>query len=121
MLLLLPSSAMATTAQASKQPTHTHQMRTAGPAPTLALHPACCTVGAAATPWKTPWETDPSRWRPHHTPVCPHHTLCVPQIVKALVDQATTLSLTSRAFYNDSLGEYEEYITQLFGYDKVGP
>lgn len=33
----------------------------------------------------------------------------------------TTLSLTSRAFFNDVLGEYEEYITQLFGYDKVLP
>lgn len=44
-----------------------------------------------------------------------------PKIVKALVDQVTTLSLTSRAFYNDVLGEYEEYITGLFGYDKVLP
>ncbi len=41
------------------------------------------------------------------------------QIVKALVDQVSTLSLTSRAFFNDVLGEYEEYITSLFGYDKV--
>ena len=37
------------------------------------------------------------------------------------MDQVTTLSLTSRAFFNDVLGEYEEYITQLFGYDKVLP
>lgn len=43
------------------------------------------------------------------------------QIVKALVDQVSTLSLTSRAFYNDVLGEYEQYITGLFGYDKVLP
>lgn len=43
------------------------------------------------------------------------------QIVKALVDQVSTLSLTSRAFFNDVLGEYEEYITGLFGYDKVLP
>ena len=43
------------------------------------------------------------------------------QIVKALIDQVQTLSLTSRAFYNDVLGEYEEYITKLFGYDKVLP
>lgn len=43
------------------------------------------------------------------------------QIVKALIDQIQTLSLTSRAFYNDVLGEYEEYITKLFGYDKVLP
>ena len=37
------------------------------------------------------------------------------------MDQVSTLSLTSRAFFNDVLGEYEEYITQLFGYDKVLP
>ena len=41
--------------------------------------------------------------------------------MEALIDQAKTLSLTSRAFYNDVLGEYEEYITRLFGYDKVLP
>ncbi len=46
---------------------------------------------------------------------------CHPKIVKALVDQAQTLTLTSRAFYNDVLGEYEEYITKYFGYDKVLP
>jgi len=38
-----------------------------------------------------------------------------------LIDQVQTLSLTSRAFYNDVLGQYEEYITKLFGYDKVLP
>ena len=43
------------------------------------------------------------------------------QIVQALIDQVQTLSLTSRAFYNDVLGQYEEYITKLFGYDKVLP
>ena len=47
-------------------------------------------------------------------------TACM-QIVKALMDQVPHLSLTSRAFYNDVLGEYEEYITKLFGYDKVLP
>lgn len=46
---------------------------------------------------------------------------CHPKIVKALTDQAKKLALTSRAFYNDVLGEYEEYITKLFGYDKVLP
>ena len=46
---------------------------------------------------------------------------CHPKIVKALVDQAQKLTLTSRAFYNDVLGEYEEYITKYFGYDKVLP
>ncbi|MEC8738393.1 MAG: ornithine--oxo-acid transaminase [Bacteroidota bacterium] len=44
-----------------------------------------------------------------------------PKIVEALVNQANTLSLTSRAFYNNVLGEYEQYVTQFFGYDKVLP
>ncbi|NVO09314.1 MAG: ornithine--oxo-acid transaminase [Bacteroidales bacterium] len=46
---------------------------------------------------------------------------CHPRIVKALCDQAQTLTLTSRAFYNNVLGEYEEYVTKYFGYDKVLP
>lgn len=46
---------------------------------------------------------------------------CHPTIVKAIVDQASTLMLTSRAFYNDKLGVYEEKITKLFGFDKVLP
>ena len=46
---------------------------------------------------------------------------CHPRIVKALVEQASTVALTSRAFFNDVLGEYEEYVTKLFGYDKVLP
>ncbi|KAK9806178.1 hypothetical protein WJX72_004528 [[Myrmecia] bisecta] len=44
-----------------------------------------------------------------------------PKITSALIDQVNTLSLTSRAFYNDVLGQYEEFITKLFGYDKVLP
>lgn len=44
-----------------------------------------------------------------------------PKIVEAICDQAKKLALTSRAFYSDVLGEYEEYITKLFGYDKVLP
>ncbi|XP_059607916.1 ornithine aminotransferase, mitochondrial [Phlebotomus argentipes] len=44
-----------------------------------------------------------------------------PKIIQALVEQAQVLSLTSRAFYSDVLGEYEEYVTRLFGYDKVLP
>ncbi len=44
-----------------------------------------------------------------------------PKIVKALTDQASTLALTSRAFYNDVLGVYEKYITEYFGFDKVLP
>lgn len=46
---------------------------------------------------------------------------CHPKIVAALKDQASKLTLTSRAFYNNVLGAYEEYITNLFGYDKVLP
>lgn len=44
-----------------------------------------------------------------------------PKIVEALVNQAKKLALTSRAFYNSNLGEYEEKITTLFGFDKVLP
>lgn len=44
-----------------------------------------------------------------------------PKIVEALVEQAKTLSLTSRAFYNSKLGEYEKKITSLFSFDKVLP
>jgi ornithine--oxo-acid transaminase len=46
---------------------------------------------------------------------------CHPTIIDALIDQAKTLTLTSRAFYNDSLGEYEKYVTNYFGFDKVLP
>ena len=46
---------------------------------------------------------------------------CHPKIIKALNDQASKLTLTSRAFHNDVLGEYERFITELFGYDKVLP
>ncbi|HZL08612.1 MAG TPA: ornithine--oxo-acid transaminase [Prolixibacteraceae bacterium] len=46
---------------------------------------------------------------------------CHPKIVKAMTDQAKKLALTSRAFYNDVLGEWEEYTTKLFGYDKMLP
>ena len=46
---------------------------------------------------------------------------CHPKIVNTMIEQAQTLTLTSRAFYNNALGEYEKYITELFGYDKVLP
>ena len=46
---------------------------------------------------------------------------CHPAIIKALTDQAQKLTLTSRAFYNNLLGEYEKYITEYFGYEKVLP
>lgn len=46
---------------------------------------------------------------------------CHPKIVQAMVDQAQKLTLTSRAFYNDKLGNYEEYVTKYFGFDKVLP
>jgi ornithine--oxo-acid transaminase len=46
---------------------------------------------------------------------------CHPKIVDAMVDQAKRLTLTSRAFFNDSLGLYEEYLCKYFGFDKVLP
>jgi len=46
---------------------------------------------------------------------------CHPEIISALKEQASTLTLTSRAFYNDVLGKYEKYVTEYFGYDKVLP
>jgi ornithine--oxo-acid transaminase len=46
---------------------------------------------------------------------------CHPSIVNALINQAQKLALVSRAFHNDILGEYEQFMTQLFGYDKLLP
>jgi len=46
---------------------------------------------------------------------------CHPAIIKAMTEQASKLTLTSRAFYNNQLGEYEQFITNYFGYDKVLP
>jgi len=46
---------------------------------------------------------------------------CHPKIIGALVEQAQKLTLTSRAFHNDCLGEYAEYVTNYFGYDRVLP
>ena len=46
---------------------------------------------------------------------------CHPKIIEALNEQASILTLTSRAFHNNILGEYERFITELFGYDKVLP
>lgn len=46
---------------------------------------------------------------------------CHPRIIDALISQAQQLTLTSRAFYNDALGIYEQYLSTLFGYDKVMP
>jgi len=46
---------------------------------------------------------------------------CHPRIVAALINQASRLTLTSRAFHSDQLGEYTRYVTDYFGYDKVLP
>lgn len=46
---------------------------------------------------------------------------CHPKIVNAMIKQAQTLTLTSRAFYNDQLGIFEKYVTKYFGFDKVLP
>ncbi len=46
---------------------------------------------------------------------------CHPKIINALIEQAKVMTLTSRAFFNDSLGPYEKFVTEYFGYDKVLP
>lgn len=46
---------------------------------------------------------------------------CHPRIIKSLQEQSQKLTLTSRAFYNDQLGQFEKYATELFGYDKLLP
>jgi len=46
---------------------------------------------------------------------------CHPKIVQALVDQASTLTLSSRAFYNDMYGQYAKFVTEYFGFDMVLP
>jgi len=46
---------------------------------------------------------------------------CHPRIIQALVDQAQKLTLTSRAFYNNLLGQYAEFLSQYFGYDRILP
>src|SRR5258708_27487533 len=46
---------------------------------------------------------------------------CHPKIIATFIDQVKKLTLTSRAFYNDALGEYAKFITSYFGYDKVLP
>ncbi|KAF8068362.1 hypothetical protein HT031_002051 [Scenedesmus sp. PABB004] len=68
------------------------------------------------------WDTDGKRYFDFlsaYSAVNQGH--CHPKIVQALKDQADRIALTSRAFYNDVLGEYAEYITGLLGYDKVLP
>lgn len=68
------------------------------------------------------WDTDQKRYFDFlsaYSAVNQGH--CHPRIVKAMTDQAQKLALTSRAFYNDVLGEWEEYVTRYFGYDKVLP
>src|SRR5210317_782336 len=46
---------------------------------------------------------------------------CHPKIINALTEQAQRLTLTSRAFYNNLLGQYERYVANFFGFDKVLP
>ena len=46
---------------------------------------------------------------------------CHPRLVKVMQDQCQLLTLTSRAFYTNALGEYAEYLTKLFGYQKMMP
>jgi len=68
------------------------------------------------------WDTDGKRYYDFlsaYSAVNQGH--CHPKIINALVNQAQTLTLTSRAFYNDQLGRYEEFVANYFGYDKVLP
>lgn len=68
------------------------------------------------------WDTDGKRYFDFlsaYSAVNQGH--CHPRIVAAMTEQARKLALTSRAFYNNVLGEWEEYITKYFGYDKVLP
>ncbi|MEG1717691.1 MAG: ornithine--oxo-acid transaminase [Bacteroidales bacterium] len=68
------------------------------------------------------WDTDKKRYFDFlsaYSAVNQGH--CHPKIVKAMTDQAQKLALTSRAFYNDALGQWEEFVSQYFGYDKVLP
>lgn len=46
---------------------------------------------------------------------------CHPRIIQAMIDQASTLTLTSRAFYNNKLGEFEKFVTEFFGYEMILP
>ena len=68
------------------------------------------------------WDTDGKRYFDFlsaYSAVNQGH--CHPKIVKAMTHQAQKLALTSRAFYNNVLGEWEEFVTKYFGYDKVLP
>ncbi len=68
------------------------------------------------------WDTDGKRYYDFlsaYSAVNQGH--CHPKIINALTTQAARLTLTSRAFYNSVLGEYEEFVTRYFGYDKVLP
>lgn len=68
------------------------------------------------------WDTDGKRYYDFlsaYSAVNQGH--CHPKIVNALIEQAQKLTLTSRAFYSNNLGKYEEYVTKYFGYDKVLP
>lgn len=68
------------------------------------------------------WDTDGKRYYDFlsaYSAVNQGH--CHPRIISALIDQASRLTLTSRAFHNNLLGEFAEYLTKLFGYDKMLP
>ncbi|HYV95499.1 MAG TPA: ornithine--oxo-acid transaminase [Chitinophagales bacterium] len=68
------------------------------------------------------WDTDGKRYYDFlsaYSAVNQGH--CHPRIIESLIEQSQILTLTSRAFYNNLLGEFEQYITQLFGYHKVLP
>ncbi|KAG7264492.1 hypothetical protein CRUP_025572 [Coryphaenoides rupestris] len=93
---------------------------------TRALHSAQPTAAASTAASKRAglfvWDVEGNRYYDFlsaYSAVNQGH--CHPKIIAALTSQASRLTLTSRAFYNDVLGVYEEYITRMFGYDKVLP
>mmetsp|Transcript_1181 Transcript_1181/g.1839 ORF Transcript_1181/g.1839 Transcript_1181/m.1839 type:complete len:446 (-) Transcript_1181:81-1418(-) len=68
------------------------------------------------------WDVDDKRymdWLSAYSAINQGH--CHPKIVGAVMEQLQRITLTSRAFYNDALGPYSEYMTKLFGYDRVLP
>lgn len=100
---------------------------TAGAPPSLADQPRCSWTLFKNFPVYHPsgiyvWDVEGKRYYDFlsaYSAVNQGH--CHPKIVAALQAQAARLTLTSRAFYNDKLGAYEEFITNMFGYNKVLP
>ena len=83
-------------------------------------HPLDVVIAKGCAEWV--WDVDGKRYLDMlsaYSAVNQGH--CHPRIIETLKTQAEKVTLTSRAFYNNVLGEFEEYITKLLGYDKVLP